>query len=303
MIPHFIGYIFESSTLYLFIICILLYYYSTSTYDTWRKLNVPYAQPVPLFGNIFRFIMMLENQMDTFDRIYQQFPDKKLCGFYQMKTPFLMIRDPELINTIMIKDFSHFTDHGIDLDPSVNLLARSLFMLNGNKWKTMRQHLSPGFTSGKLKGTYNQIKECSEQLMRSINNKKSKQTDQIEVREILGNFATDVIGTSAFGLKLDTIQNENSEFRKYTTQLFGNTGPIQMIRTIIGMLFPKFAKFIKLEITPREAVEFFQTVMSDVIKYRTEENVIRNDLTQTLMQAREDLVINGKMSDECKICI
>lgn len=299
MFSYLYNYLFGSTTICLFIVCIILYYYSTSTYDTWRKLNVPYAQPVPLFGNIFRFISMLENQFETFDKIYQQFPDKKLCGFYQMKTPFLMIRDPELINTIMIKDFAYFTDHGIDLDPSVNLFARSLFMLNGNRWKIMRQHLSPGFTSGKLKGTYSQIKECSEELMKIIKSK-SKQTDQIDVKEVLGNFATDVIGTTAFGLKVDTIKNENSDFRIHSKKLFGDTNPIQLVKMVIGMLFPKFSKFIKLEITPRDTIDFFHGVMSDVIKYRTEENVIRNDLTQTLMQARNDLVLNGEISEERK---
>lgn len=300
MISVLFEYLIGSTTFYLIVIYTILYYFSTSTYDTWRKLNVPYAQPVPIFGNIFRHAMMYEHLMESFNRIYRQFSDKKLCGFYQLRMPFLMIRDPELISKIMIKDFSYFTDRCVDLDPSVNLFASSLFLLNGKKWRIMRQHLRPGFTSSKLKSTYNQIKECSEQMMRCINDK-SKQTDQIEVKDIFINFTTDVIGTSAFGLKLDTISNENSDFRKYTKKLLGNIDSLQMIKNMICTLIPKLAKLLRVQMIPQDAVDFYHNVINDVVNYRTKENVDRNDLAQTLIQARDNLVINGDKAGESKL--
>jgi len=160
-----------------------------------------------------------EHRMDFFSGLYNRFPDEKLCGFFQMTTPFLMIRDPELINNIMVRDFSYFTDHGIDIDPSVKILSNSLFMLKGDRWRTMRQKLSPGFTSGKLKDTHDQIKECTDQLLEIIDDN-LKVSDHFEIRELVGNFSTDVIGMSAFGLKLDTLRNGNLDFRKFGKKIF-----------------------------------------------------------------------------------
>jgi len=47
-----------------------------------------------------------------------------------------------------------------------------------------------------------------------------------------------------------------------------------------------------------EAVNFFHNVFTDVFKYREEHNIIRNDLTQTLMQARKELVLKENSSIE-----
>lgn len=148
MISWTINFPFDSFTLICTtVIGVLFYYYSTSTYDKWKKANLPHTRPVPLFGNLFRMVLGFDSENETYDKIYKQFPDKKICGFYQMRTPYLMIRDPELINNVLIKDFAHFTDHGFEMDPSVNILGSSLFFTNGQKWKIMRQKMSPGFTS------------------------------------------------------------------------------------------------------------------------------------------------------------
>ncbi|VVC31925.1 Hypothetical protein CINCED_3A000677 [Cinara cedri] len=293
MIPYIlIDWLFDSVVLSLFTVITIIYYLSTSTYDKWRKLNVQHIHPVPLFGNVFKMIMGLEDQITAFGRIYRRFPNSKICGFYQMRTPFLMIRDPELIDAITIKDFSHFTDHGLEFDPSINLLARSLFFANGQKWKVMRQKLSPGFTSGKLKCTNDQIKECSDQLIQFVDEKLSKQSDGFDVKEIFGKFTTDVIGTCAFGLKLDTITDSDSNFRKYLNEIFGNNFK-QTCIMMLGMVFPKVVKFFKLRSFPLEASNFFYSVFTDVIDYRTKNSVVRNDLAQTLMEARKELVLNG----------
>jgi len=90
-------------------------------------------KPIPLFGNLAKIFLGLENQYEGFDRIYRQFPDKKICGFYQMKTPYFMIQDPELINAMLIKDFAHFIDHGFYLDLSINLISNSLFFMNDQR--------------------------------------------------------------------------------------------------------------------------------------------------------------------------
>jgi len=72
----------------------------------------------------------------------------------------------------------------------------------------MRQKLSPGLTSSKLQRTHEQIQECSDQMLNCINKECKLENDGIEVNEIVKNLATDVIGTCAFGIKLNTINNE-----------------------------------------------------------------------------------------------
>ncbi|XP_060837497.1 probable cytochrome P450 6a13 [Rhopalosiphum padi] len=273
------------------VIGVLLYYYSTSTHGKWRKANVPHTRPVPLFGNLFRTTLGLESENETFDKIYKQFPDKKICGLYQMRTPYLMIRDPELINNVLIKDFAHFTDHGFKMDPSVNFLASSLFFTNGQKWKIMRQKMSPGFTSGKLKLMHSQVKKCSKDMIDYID-AKSKTTDQFDVHDIMNKYATDVIGTCAFGLKLNSMIDEDNEFRKCTKLIFKSPFRI-IVANLLQMVSPKLASILKIRFHSPEAMDYFNSTFRGVIEYREKNNVNRNDVAQTLIQARKELVLNN----------
>lgn len=276
-----------------------IYYFVTFSHNKWSKLNVPHVRPLPFFGNTFKMYMKLEHQVETFDRIYKRFDGEKFCGFYQLKTPYLMVRDPELINKIMVQDFLYFTDHGVDTNPAINVMANSIFFLKGQRWKTMRQKLNSGFTSNKLRDAHYQINECSERLMRRIH-EELKQTDHIEVKRIMGNYATDTIATCAFGLKLDTIKNENSEFRKHAKKIFHRSNIKLFFIYIVLKVCPTLVKKFKFQVYPQDSSNFFYSVFNNVIKFRNENNVVRNDLTQTLMQARTELVLSKDLTDESK---
>ncbi|XP_025205425.1 probable cytochrome P450 6a13 [Melanaphis sacchari] len=268
------------------------YYYSTNTYRKWIELNVPHDRPWPLVGNTVKMITLIEHHFTTFDRIYKRFSGEKYCGFYQMKTPFLMIRDPELINNILIKDFSYFPDRGFHKDTEFNLIANGLFFMEGPKWKVMRQKLSPGFTSGKLKLTHNQIAACSDELIQFIK-AKMKENDQIEVKETMGKYATDVTGTCAFGLKLDSIKNEDSDFRLYAQKILKMN-----FRTLLAeTVSPKILKMLRIAEFSPEATAFFNSAFNEVIKYREENGIIRNDVAQTLIEARKELVLGSTDKD------
>lgn len=100
-----------------------------------------------------------------------------------------------------------------------------------------------------------------------------------------GGFSTEVIGTCAFGLKLDTIKNDDSDFCWYVKIMFENIKK-QIIVQGMMMICPWVIKVLRIQMNSSEATNFFYKVFTNVIKYRDEHNVIRNNITQTLMQAR-----------------
>jgi len=237
-----------------------------------------------------------ETMNETYDKMYKQFSDKTFCGFYQMRTPILMIRDPQLINNVLIKDFSHFTDLGLEMDPSVNFLASSLFFTQGQKWKIMRQKMSPGFTSGKLKLMHSQIKECSKEMINYID-RKSETTDQFDMYDIMSKYATDVIGTCAFGLKLGSMTDEDNEFRKFTKLMFKPSFRL-IFTNMLSLISPKISNILKIKTSSPEVIEYFTSSFKNVIEYREKNNIDRNDVAQTLMRARKELVLNNKSYPE-----
>lgn len=282
----------------------LAYYFSTSTYGYWRERNVPYARPlVPLFGNLAGMAVGAEHQMDLYNRLYNKFRGYRYVGFFQMRTPYLLICDPVLINRMLIKDFAYFSDHGMYKgSPDENPLNNDIFNMVGAQWKIMRAKLSPVFTSGKLKLMHGQIKECSEQLMLNLADDLDRSGGRLDVRDVLGKYSTDVIGTCAFGLQLNAINDEKSEFRKYGKSIFTPSIRV-LVRELSWMISPTLRKMLKISDFPWDAVQFFKDAFTDTMKERQKNGVVRNDLMQTLIQARTDLVVNKTEPSGTKVYI
>lgn len=76
--------------------------------------------------------------------------DEPFIGIYFLLRPRLMVRDSKLIQSILIKDFSYFTDRNAFSNEKNDPLTGNLFVLPGHRWKAVRQHLTPAFSSGKL---------------------------------------------------------------------------------------------------------------------------------------------------------
>jgi len=144
----------ELSTLILIIIttCIYLYYFISSKLSHFKRLNIPHVRPIPLLGHMAPFIFRRLSLEENIRRIYNLFPDVKYFGFYEFMTPIYVIRDPEMITTIAIKNFDNFCDHRDLLNKKIEpLISKNLFAINGDHWREMRKLLSPTFTSGKIK--------------------------------------------------------------------------------------------------------------------------------------------------------
>ncbi|KAF4524101.1 hypothetical protein B566_EDAN007684 [Ephemera danica] len=138
-------------------------------FDYWRKRGVKFVKPLPLVGSIGRVVTFREHISEFYCRVYKQFKDDKFVGFYRMRKPVLLFLDPELIKNILIKDFSHFTDHGLKSNTSTDpVQGRNLFMLGGQKWKDMRAKLTPTFTSGCMKSMFPLVLESTTRLEKFV---------------------------------------------------------------------------------------------------------------------------------------
>ena len=81
----------------------------------------------------------------------RKYNNESIVGAFKSFTPFLIIRDPDLIKEITIKSFSHFRDNDVEIDKKVDpIFGRNPFVLKGEEWKVVRAQLTPAFTSGKV---------------------------------------------------------------------------------------------------------------------------------------------------------
>jgi len=92
------------------IILYLLYYYLTADFDYWTSRGINGPKPIPFFGNVAEFILGKKCMGDIYKEIYDRYSKESLVGIFLRGNPVLLLRDPEYIKQVLIKDFATFAD-------------------------------------------------------------------------------------------------------------------------------------------------------------------------------------------------
>lgn len=71
---------------------------------------------------------------------------------YRFSTASILVRDLELVKSVLVENFSSFHDNDFELNEKIDpLLSKSSFFARDEKWKLYRSHISPLFTAAKVK--------------------------------------------------------------------------------------------------------------------------------------------------------
>lgn len=88
----------------------LLYWKVKQIYSFWDR---KYFKTVPgynyITGHLKEVILQRESISDWTNRLYKSTSDP-FIGIYSILRPVLLVRDPELVKSVLIKDFTYFTD-------------------------------------------------------------------------------------------------------------------------------------------------------------------------------------------------
>lgn len=141
---------------------VALYTWFQRNHSYWQRKGIPYIPPTPIIGNT-KVVFKMENSFGMhLSEIYNdpRLKDEAVVGIYSMNKPGLIIRDIELIKSILIKDFNQFHNRYARCDPHGDPLGyNNLFFVRDAHWKGIRTKLTPVFTSGKVKQMYTLMQE------------------------------------------------------------------------------------------------------------------------------------------------
>lgn len=265
----------------------LLYWKLKQPHYYWTKLGVKQEDPLFLVGNIAGTLFKRTPFNETIKRIYNAHPDEKYVGSYLFLQPTLVIRDPDLLKQIMVKEFDSFVDHNEIIPPGIDeMWSRGIFALKGERWRDMRSTLSPAFTSSKMRGMFTLISDCSEQFVQFFLNKKEDQIT-LETEDIFTRFANDCIATCAFGFECNSLNEPNNEFYllgKETTDL---SSLPRTMGIFLYKIVPTLMRACGVSMITKNVRRYFSDIVTDAIKIREKNNIIRPDMIHLLTEARK----------------
>lgn len=276
------------------VIVLSVYLYVKHVYSYWKRKNISYLEPTFLLGssgdNIFQRISIGE-QTEGFHNS----TNEPVLGFYATLRPSLLVRDPEIIRNILIKDFPSFYHRGLYSNEKIDPLSGNLLFMNGEKWRALRSKLSPAFTSGKLKAMFSTLVDCGDSLQEHVAQlADTKQT--IEVRDVFARYSTNVIASVAFGIDVDCIREPDSEFRKEGKKIFEMTIS-NGLRQAASFFSPGLMKLFRIRTTNKSVQDFITSVVKENLEYREKNNIVRKDFFQLLIQLRNSGTITQSDDD------
>ncbi|XP_069676418.1 probable cytochrome P450 6a14 [Periplaneta americana] len=269
------------------VLAYFIYRYSISTFNYWKDRGIPYLEPTPGFGNTRRMFFKI-SFAEQFKLFYDEFDGKPYCGVFQFRSPVLVVRDPDMIKLVMVKDFPYFQDRRVSFNEKKEPLSAHLLNLRGSQWRGLRAKLTPTFTSGKMKMMSNLMNECAEDLKTYLEGPASR-NEVLEVKEIMAKFTTDIIGSCAFGLKCNSMKDPDSAFRSMGRMVV-EPSINNVLRRLLALLVPKLG----IRVLPWEVTQFFMSAVKETIMYREQHKVVRNDFMQLLIQLKNQ----GKVHDD-----
>ncbi|XP_054274267.1 cytochrome P450 6a2-like [Macrosteles quadrilineatus] len=271
--------------LLVFVIFILLviYFILNINYGYWDKRGVPNLKKG---GLIMNQITGKQTQSETVKEWYNQFQGEKYFGFIQLTKPMLMVRDLDLINQIMVKDFNHFQDRGQPENKN-DPITNNLFGMRGQMWREMRYKLTPTFTTGKLKGMFDQVTQCGGNMISRIDEQISKESPELNCKDFLFEYTADVIASCAFGIQFEPNSPEFNDFKSIVQSVF-QPSAWSLVKILVGFTFPKLAESLNIRpFMAKRNVDYFKGLISEAAKYRKENNLKRNDYLQLLLTLKE----------------
>lgn len=267
----------------------MLYLWMKYKHSYWAKRGVV---TVPsshwLFGHFNRIVALNKAPGYVLGDFYKEVDKKeKFFGMYILQKPFLLIRDPQLIKSLMIRDFDVFPNRYFSQRSPKDLASYNLFTALVPEWKHLRVKMTPLFTSGKIKKLFELMVESSES-MRDYLEQRSKNNTVIEtdVKEMYLKYTTDIISSLAFGIRTSSFGEPVSEFYTKSRADFKTSFKVLVIM-VLSFFFPGINEIIGFK-QLENSREYFSKLFWNSYENRQKSGKKRGDLIDYLIEIQNE---------------
>lgn len=256
------------------------------SFSYWQRMGVqhlPFRIPFGHVEDLGNFRQMNGVLRPSYDQL-------KSCGapfvgLYFFHRPMVLALQPDFIKHVLIKDFEYFHDRGLYHNPVGDPLSAHLFSMGGEPWRRMRSRLTPTFTSGKMKFMYPTMLKVARRFESCLDGLVDEGGVELELKDLLARFTTDIIGTCAFGIECNSLADPDGEFRQMGRRVFDKPRHGAFGGLFINS-FKRLALWLNMKVVHDEVSSFFLGVVEETVRVREANGISRNDFMDLLIELK-----------------
>ncbi|XP_076642026.1 putative cytochrome P450 28d1 [Halictus rubicundus] len=294
----------ETTTLTLLagaVVLLVIYYVKTYTYWQRRKIPTP-AGSVPFLGHMWPVYTVTRNVTDHIETMYNQCRKHSMFGLYDMFTPELVIREPQLIKTVLQSNFSSFHENATKVSEKKDpLLALNPFFADGETWSTGRKRLTYAFSNAKLKTLFLGVMGvCKKQQAFLEKHLKTNDKYECELKHFFGRFTAESVANAGLGVEGYSYEENPppNAFHTIGVNMF-NSSLLSAFLTTIAFLKSNVTNFLGIPFLPKEMEMFFRHVVHENLGIRLKDPTARNDFFQLMIEMEKSE--NEKVNEDAVV--
>ncbi|GBF96779.1 cytochrome P450 [Raphidocelis subcapitata] len=218
--------------------------------DRWKYRACPGPFALPLIGNLVPILKYgLHEYLDMCRRKYG-----RIFKIYLGSAHFFVVADPEVARAVNNRLVDRFIGPQLSADPSGKDSDQLLGLAtaNGEEWRALRLSWQPAFQSGSLERYAALMDECALRLVEQLA-PAAAEGRAVDIWRSLGTMTMGVVGGTAFGVSLHTMDDASSPHYEEGQRLLTASAHVFSSSSFVNgslyqpllLIFPKAVKAVQ----------------------------------------------------------